>query len=41
MKLSKFKVRLTDRDKLILSKYTNICTDLHGNGCSINALSKN
>ena len=28
MKLRKSKTRLTEKDKLILSKYTDICTDL-------------
>lgn len=43
MKMIKIKVKLTDRDRLILSKYTNdnVCTDLHGNGCNINKASKN
>ncbi len=40
MKLRKLKVKLTEKDKLTLMKYINICTDLHGNGCSIKALEK-
>lgn len=27
--------RLSDKDRLILLKYTNACTDIGGNGCSI------
>lgn len=38
MKLRKLK--LTEKDKLTLVKYINICTDLHGNGCSIKDLGK-
>lgn len=43
MKLKNIKVKLTDRDRLILTKYANdnLCTDLHGNGCNINKASKN
>ena len=40
MKLRKLKVKLTEKDKLTLMKYINICTDLPGNGCSIKALDK-
>ncbi len=35
MKLKKLNVRLTEKDKLILSKYIDICTDLHGSNCNI------
>lgn len=40
MKLRKIKVKLTEKDKLTLMKYINICTDLPGNGCSIKDLDK-
>jgi len=35
MKLKKIKVRLNEKDKLILSKYIDVCTDLHGSNCDI------
>ncbi|NLL06728.1 MAG: hypothetical protein GX270_13310 [Clostridiaceae bacterium] len=40
MKLRRLKVKLTEKDKLTLMKYINVCTDLHGNGCNIQALEK-
>lgn len=40
MILTKKKVKLTEKDKLTLSKYLNTCTDLHGNGCGIMVLNE-
>ncbi|OPZ94263.1 MAG: hypothetical protein BWY74_00697 [Firmicutes bacterium ADurb.Bin419] len=35
MKLRTKKVELTDKDKQVLLKYLNVCTDLGGYGCGI------
>ena len=38
MKLRNLKVKLTERDKLTLLKYLDVCTELNGNGCNLSAL---
>jgi hypothetical protein len=38
MELRTLKVKLTERDKLTLLKYLDVCTELNGNGCNIAAL---
>ncbi len=35
MKLRSEKVKLTEKDKLVLLKHINVCTDIGGYGCSI------
>lgn len=40
MKIRKLKVKLTEKDKLTLIKYIDVCTDLHGNGCNAEVLDK-
>ncbi|MCX7748302.1 MAG: hypothetical protein N2645_15670 [Clostridia bacterium] len=29
------KIKLTDKDKRIIMKHANICTDTHGRGCEL------
>lgn len=38
MILNKKNIKLTEKDKLTLAKYLNVCTDLHGNGCNLLAM---
>jgi hypothetical protein len=35
MSTSTKKVKLTQHDRKILSSHSQICTDLHGKGCSL------
>ena len=40
MKMRTMNVKLTEKDKLMLLKYLNVCTDLNGHGCNIIDLKK-
>lgn len=40
MKLRTTNVKLTEKDKLMLLKYINVCTDLNGHSCDIIDLKK-
>jgi hypothetical protein len=40
MKLATKNVKLTEKDKMMLLKYLDVCTDLNGHNCNIIDLKK-